>query len=133
MFQFDGKSCGKLNERHVGNEERFFILCHAEKGDIPLGFFALNSNCGVNCAAQIIDSLDECNLAHRIMGMVRDTENTNTGIQNGTCALVEADLEMELFHLMCRHHVKDVQLKDAFVCLFGRSQPANIDTFDMLI
>lgn len=133
VLQFDGKSCSKLNERHVGNEERFFILCHTEKGDIPLGFFALNSKSGVNCAAQIFKSLDECNLSHRIIGMVCDTENTNTGIQNGTCALVEAGLEMDLFHLMCRHHVKEVQLKDVFVCVFGRSQSANINTFDMLI
>lgn len=133
VLQFDGKSCSKLNERHVGSEERFFMLCHTEKGDIALGFFALNSKSGVNCAAQILKSLAECNLSHRIIGMVCDTENTNTGILNGTCALVEDELEMDLFHLMCRHHVKEVQIKDVFFCVFGRSQSANITTFDMLI
>lgn len=133
VLHFDGKSCSKLNERHVGSEERLFILCHTEKGDIALGFFALESKSGINCAAKILELLAEYNLSDRIIGMVCDTENTNTGTQNGTCALVEDGLEMDLFHQLCRHHVKEVQLRDVFVCVFGPSRSSEITTFDMLI
>lgn len=133
VLQFDGKSCSKLNERHVGNEERFFILCHTEKGDVPLGFFALDSKSGLNCATQILKSLAEHNLSNRIVGIVCDTERTNTGNQNGACALVEDGLEFDVLHLMCQHHAKEVLLRDVFVCVFGRSQAANITIFNILI
>lgn len=133
ILQFDGKSCTRLNERHVGKEERFIIICHTINGDIPLGFFALNSKSGRDCATQILKSLTDYNLANRVVGLVCDTESANTGVQNGTCALVEVELEENLLHLMCRHHIKEVQLKDVFVTVFGRSQSSSITTFDMLI
>lgn len=122
-----------MNERHVGKEERFIILCHTTKGDIPLGFFALNSKSGLECANQILKSLNEYNLSNRVVGLVSDTESTNTGYLNGTCALVEIGLEDELLYLMCRHHIKEVLLRDVFVAAFGRSQASNITTFNMLI
>lgn len=133
VLQFDGKSCTKLNERHVGTEERLIILCHTEMGDIPLGFFIVESKSGRNCANQILKSLAEYNLSNRVVGLVCDTESSNTGILNGTCALLEKDLNQLLFHLMCRHHVKEIQLRDVFFEVFGRAQGANIDTFDVLI
>lgn len=133
ILQFDGKQCTRLNERHVGKEERFIVLCHTNKGDIPLGFFILNSKSGLDCATQIINSLAEYNLLDRVVGMVCDTESANTGSQNGTCVLVERGLELELLHFLCRHHIKEVQLKDVFVAVFGRSQSSHITTFDMLI
>lgn len=133
LLHFDGKSCSKLNARHVGSEERLFVLCHTEKGDIALSFFALQSKSGLNCSEKILGLLTEFNLPGRIIGMVCDTENTNTGNQNGTCALIEDGLERELFHLLCRHNIKEVQIRDVFICVFGRSQSANITTFNILV
>lgn len=133
VLHFDGKSCSMLNKRHVGKEERFIILCHTNKGDVPLGFFALNSKSGRDCSAQILKSLADYNLSNRVVGLVSDTESTNTGTANGTCALVENGLELELLHLMCRHHIKEVLLRDVFVAIFGASQAARITTFDVLI
>lgn len=133
ILHFDGKQCSRLNERHVGKEERFIILCHTIKGDIPLGFFALKSKSGAECANEILKWLTEYNLSNRVVGMVSDTESTNTGHQNGTCALVEHGLKDQLLYLMCRHHIKEVMLKDLFAIIFGRSQAANITTFNMLI
>lgn len=65
--------------------------------------------------------------------MVCDTESANTGVQNGTCALIELGLEDNFLHFMCRHHSKEVLVKDVFVSVFGGSQSANITMFDMLI
>lgn len=133
VLQFDGKSCSMLNKRHVGKEERFIILCHTDKSDVPLGFFVLNSKSGRDCSTQILKSLADYNLSNRVVGLVCDTENTNTGRENGACALVEIGLELDLLHLMCRHHIKEVQLRDVFVAIFGMSQAARITTFDVLI
>lgn len=133
IIQFDGKNCSRLNARHVGNEERLIILCHTNKGDVALGFFALKSKSGLHCAEQIIKSLAEHNLLNRVVGLVCDTESTNTGIVNGACALVERSLEEEILHFMCRHHSKEVILKEVFVAVFGGSQASYITTFDTLI
>lgn len=133
VLQFDGKSCSRLNERHLGNEERLIILCHTNKGDIPLGFFALESKSGRNCSTQILRSLADHSLSHRIVGLVCDTESTNTGPQNGTCALVENALEVDLLYLMCRHHIKEIHLKDVFTAIFGTSQASYITNFDVLL
>lgn len=133
VLQFDGKSCSRLNERHLGNEERFIILCHTNKGDIPLGFFVLESKSGRNCSNEILRSLADHNLSHRIVGLVCDTENTNTGSQNGACALVENALEVDLLYLMCRRHIKEIHLKDVFTTMFGTSQASYITNFDVLL
>lgn len=133
IVQFDGKCCTRLNQRHVGKEERLIILCHTNKGDVPLGFMRLDSKSGLDCANQILKSLAEHNLSHRVVGMVCDTEATNTGTQNGACALVEYGLEEDLLHLMCRHHSKEVIIKAVFETVLGRSQSAHITTFDTLI
>lgn len=133
VIHFDGKSCARINERHLGNEERLIVLCHTKNGDIPLGFSVINSKSGADCANKILELLREQNLSNRVVGMVCDTENTNTGIHNGTIALLEIDLEDNFLHLMCRHHSKEVIVKDVFVSVFGGSQSSNITTFNMLI
>lgn len=133
IVQFDGKKCSLLNRRHVGCEERLAILCHTIRGDVSLGFIGTDSKSGLNCATEILKSLAAHNLSHRVVGLVCDTENTNTGRLNGTCALVEFGLENDLLHFMCRHHSKEVMLKDVFVVVFGDSQGANITTFDVLV
>lgn len=133
IVQFDGKCCTRLNQRHIGKEERLIILCHTNKGDVPLGFIGIDSKSGFVCANQILQSLAEHNLSHRVVGMVCDTESTNTGTQNGTCALVEVGLEDDLLHLMCRHHSKECIIRAVFSTVFGRSQSAHITTFDTLI
>lgn len=155
-MQFDGKSCSLLNQRHIGNEERLIIiLCHTNKGDVPLGFFSVESKSGLNCVTEILKSLVEHNLfcsfvtpkipiqvnsklvcfIHFFSFLCHFALNItfSTGVQNGACALVELGLENDLLHLMCRHHSKEVMLKDVFVIVFGNSQAANITTFDVLV
>lgn len=132
VIQFDGKSCTRLNERHVAIEERLIVLCHTDKCDVPLGFFAIDSKSGLHCATQVLQTMNDNNLFNRIVALLCDTERTNTGRFNGTCALIEQTLEKELLHLMCRHHIKEVMLRDVFVAVFGTSQSAKITTFDIL-
>lgn len=132
VIQFDGKCCTRLKERHVGTEERLIILCRTEERTVPLGFFAIESKSGYDCATEVLRALNENDLSNRVIGLVTDTEPANTGRYNGACALIEQSLEKELLHLMCRHHVKEVMLRDVFTAVFGTSQSANVMTFDTL-
>lgn len=133
IVQFDGKQCSKLNARHLPKEERFIVIAHTIHGDIPLGFYVLDSKSGRNCADQILNALTDHNLLDRVVGIVCDTENTNTGCDNGTCRLVEDGLEADLLYTMCRHHLKEIQVRDVFTLCFGASQASHLTTFDMLI
>lgn len=128
VIHFDGKKCTRINERHLAAEERIIVLCHTQHGDVPLGFFVVESKSGIVCANQILQSLTEHNLLNRIVGLVCDTESTNTGRFNGACALIENILEVELLHLMCRHHIQEVILKHVFVAVIGSSQASRITT-----
>lgn len=132
VIQFDGKTYKKLNKRHLGSEERIVVVCHSERGDIALGLFAVNSKAAVHCVVPILDAIQKYNLSHRVAGLVCDTEAVNTGQWGGVCALIEDALEIFLLHLLCRHHVLEVVLKEVFHEVFGVSRAPRIDTFDVL-
>lgn len=132
IVQFDGKSYPKLNERHIGSDERIIVLSHTQKGDIPLGLFVVETHSASNCAITVSDAIKKNNLTNRIVGMVSDTENVNTGRTNGACVQIEQKLQKPLLHLMCRHHIFEVVLKDVFEAVFGRSSGPKVKTFDIL-
>lgn len=132
VVQFDGKACHKLNARHLGREERLIIVCHTEQCDIPLGFFILDSHTGHDCATKVANSIRINDLENNIIGVGCDTENVNTGIHNGAVHLLENMLEKELLHLMCRHHIFEVMLKDVFISLFGGTTGSRVTTFQFL-
>lgn len=132
VVQFDGKSCHKLNERHIGNDERIIVLCHTQQGDIPLGLLIVESHSGFDCGITVSGEIKKNHLQNRIVGMVCDTENVNTGWANGACAVIERELQNQLLHLMCRHHVFEVMLKDVFQTVFGKSSGPAVTTFDIL-
>lgn len=132
VVQFDGKTCHKLNQRHVGREERLIVLCHTERYDVPLGFFILDSHSGLDCARKVADAITMNELENKIVGVVCDTENVNTGIHNGAVHLLENMLDREVLRLMCRHHVFEIVLKDVFISIFGASTGSKDTTFQFL-
>lgn len=134
IVQFDCKRYHRINQRHIGTEERIIILIHSENGDIPLGLFSLNSHSGANCSNEVMRVLDEHNLRERLVGIVSDTEAVNTGRISGACVLIENELETDLLHIMCRHHILELVLKSIFEQTFGRSTgPTGISQFRSLI
>lgn len=132
VIQFDGKTCMRLNQRHIGSDERLIVLCHTQNGDIPLGFFILNSHSGFDCAMPVINAINNNNLRNRSVGLLCDTENVNTGRFFGACAEIERQLQTQMLHLMCRHHIFEVILKAVFYLLFGSSTGPRVDTFEVL-
>lgn len=132
IIQFDGKSYKRLNERHVGAQERIIVLCHTEKNDIPLGLFPVESHSGVDCATEILKAIDVNNLNDQVVGVACDTENVNTGRSFGVCKYMENEMKKKLLHLMCRHHVFEVVLKSVFESIFGKPSGPSVTTFDIL-
>lgn len=132
VIQFDGKRCHKLNARHLGREERLVVLCHTDQCDIPLGFLKLDSHTGYDCAVKLMESIRMNGLENRVIGVCCDTENVNTGAENGAVHLLENMLNIELLRLSCRHHVFEIVLKAVFVYLFGGTTGSEDTTFDFL-
>lgn len=74
----------------------------------------------VDQADVIVSLLEDWQIADKIGGMVFDTTNTNTGADNGICALIEEALGIrELINFACRHHVHEVVLKALFEKCMG--------------
>lgn len=132
IVQFDGKTYPRLNQRHVGSDGRIIVLCHTENGDVALGLFTVNSHTGYECAICVTSAIERNCLNDRIVGMICDTENVNTGRFIGACTEIERLLEKYLLHLICRHHVLEVVLKHVFETIFGKSSGPTVTTFDML-
>lgn len=129
VLQFDCKRFHRLNERHIGMEERMIVLSHGES-DIPLGLFVIPTHSSRNCSNELIRLIDEFHLRSRIVGLVCDTENVNTGHISGVCVQVESHLESDVLRLMCRHHIYELVLKSVFEETFGTSVgPTIIATF----
>lgn len=61
------------------------------------------------------------------MGIVCDTENTNTGHLTGVCVRIEEFLERHLLYFMCRHHIYDLILKHLGQFIFGQSTAPTFD------
>lgn len=127
LLQFDTKSCHKLNKRHLGMNSRFAIILRSEKDVLTLGPYILPDHGAETCSRKIIDVIEEHNLHDRIVGIVCDTENTNTGQLSGICFRIEDYLERDLLYFMCRHHIYDLNLKHVSEFLFGRSTAPTFD------
>lgn len=127
ILQFDKKSCSKLNKRHLGLKLRLVIILRSEGSIVTLGSFMISGHGAETCATKIFDVITKYNLHNRIIGIVCDTENTNTGHLTGVCVRIEEFLERDLLRIMCRHHIYDLTLKHIGIFLFG---PSTAPTFD---
>ena len=54
------------------------------------------------------------------------TTATNTGAINGTCHLIEQQLNRKLLHLPCRHHVYELQVAKVWSTLMTTSSGSDI-------
>ena len=48
-----------------------------------------------------------------------DTISSNTGRKQGACVMIEQELETDLLHLACRHHILELLVQTAFTTLMG--------------
>lgn len=68
----------------------------------------MSSGTGIEQAKPINSLLEKWEISE-IVGIVKsmvfDTTESNTGLRNGKCALLEKKLNRELLWFACRHHV----------------------------
>lgn len=104
--------------------DRVAILVSAGTNIQLLGVAKSHSGTGANQANEICNLTDDWNLSERITAMGFDTTAANTGIRNGTCALVEKKLGRDLLWLACRHHVSEILMTAASSTLFPSKGPS---------
>lgn len=127
LLQFDTKTCSALNKRHLGSNLRLIIILRNETNVVTLGPYTISGHGAEPCSTKIISVITEYNLRNRIVGIVCDTESTNTGHLTGVCVRIEEFLERELLYFMCRHHIYDLVLKHVGQFLFGHSRAPTFD------
>lgn len=126
ILLFDTKSCHKLNKRHLGFKTRLVIIARSETSVTTLGSFMINDHRAETIASEICNAIEKYNLGDRIIGMVCDTEQTNTGYLSGVCVRIEEFLERDLVCFLCRHHIYELILKHVGTFLFGDSRAPTI-------
>lgn len=58
--------------------------------------------------------LTEWSFLNKVQAFVFDTTASNTGRLNGACHLLEQELERDILHLACRHHLHEIVLQGVF-------------------
>ena len=82
----------------------------------------LKGKFGTTASSAIKNELDSWGCINNVFGMVFDTTNSNTGVKNGACVLLQKWLQRNVLWLACRHHVCEVVLSHVWSSL-------NIETF----
>lgn len=122
VLLFDTKTCKQLNAAHLPREKRLAVISYSERTHVGLGISCIENGTAETLSDTLLDITTEFNLSERIIGLVCDTENTNTGYSGGTCTKFEKKIKKELLHLSCRHHIMEIVLKKVCEKLLGSNQ-----------
>ena len=71
----------------------------------------LEQSAGSDICAAVTEALHKWNL--NVVSICCDTTSSNTGCHIGACTLLEKNLNKNLQHAMCRHHVAELALASA--------------------
>lgn len=132
ILHFDGKKFAKINAKHVGIDSRMVVVCHTKARDVALGLPILESTEARSYTDKLIELCDEYNLTGRVVGLVCDTTIVNTGEFGGVCALFEDETETECLNIMCRRHIRELNLGCAMKSALGVIDAPTITIFDQV-
>lgn len=123
VVHWDGKLIPAASGSEVGLVDRLpVVVTSAVDGSTKLlGVPALASGTGRNASQAVFHQLQSWNCDLLVVGMCFDTTASNTGRKNGTCQLLEVELDRSLLWLACRHHMHEILLSDVFTVCFGPS------------
>ncbi|KAE8752849.1 hypothetical protein FOCC_FOCC000194 [Frankliniella occidentalis] len=74
----------------------------------------LPGGCGKDIANEVLQQLNNYNLADEVKCVCTDTTNSNTGWKSGAVKYIEDGLGRELIYLACRHHELEIIPKHLF-------------------
>ena len=98
---------GKLLMDLTGNEyvDRLPIVVTGVGVQQLLGVPKIGSGTGLNQATAVMAALKEWGISERVAAISFDTTASNTGHLKGACVILQQQLDRELLHLACRHHI----------------------------
>lgn len=111
VLLFDTKTFNQINAAHLSRRKRLAIVLYSEKVHYGLGLNTIENGSAETLSEQLQSIAIEFNLRNRIVGLVCDTENMNTGYFGGTCVKFKHKIQKELLRLYCRHHILEIVLK----------------------
>lgn len=123
---FDHHSMKQLSGKFMPKEHRLAIVWHSNSKDKLISIDKMRNKTAASQAALILRSLEFFGLENHAVAAVCDNERTNTGIDNGTCVVLEDLLDRYLLRTMCKHHIYEIVVKDVYGYLFSSSAPTNL-------
>ena len=84
---------------------------------------------GLQQAKAVVEALDDWDLKQKVVAMSFDTTSSNTGRQQGACVMIEQELETDLLHLACRHHILELLVQTAFTTIMGSTAGPEVFMF----
>ena len=89
----------------------------------------LPNGTGLQQAKAVVEALDDRDLKQKVVAMSFDTTSSNTGRKQGACVMIEQELETDLLHLACRHHILELLVQTAFTTLMGSTAGPEVFMF----
>ena len=71
-------------------------------------------------------------VADKIIACGFDTTSSNTGVNNGSCTILQNLLHQQLLWLAYRHHILELIIGGAFTTIFGVTSGPKVTTFKIL-
>lgn len=124
---FDHQKMKQLSGKYCEKEDRLALLWHSNFVDKLLSIDKMPNKTGTSQFRSIKSACESYEIeSERIVALTCDNAITNTGNENGTCSLLEADLFKDFLRLMCRHHILEIMLKCVYKLLFKSGAPTNV-------
>lgn len=121
MILNDTKTCHQINAAHLPKEKRLAIVLHNKKSHFGLEISTIPDGTANSISEALQNATIKLNLSARIIGLVCDTENTNTGFSGGACVKFENKIRKQLLRFCCRHHMMELVLKKVCEKLLGKN------------
>lgn len=116
-----------------GKVDRLAIIVSGEDTSKLLKVPKLHSGTGSEMAQAVYDCLQEWNITEQVQGFSFDTTASNTGKDNGACALLQKKLDRNALHFACRHHIFEIVAEKVFTeCIKVPSSSPDIQLFKRL-
>ena len=119
QINFDGKLLQELGGTEKVN--RLAVVAVQEEENQLLCVTKTEDSTGKVEADSEKEAINNWGLSEGIIACCFDTTSSNSGINSGSCVLLQQLLNRQLLWLACRHHIPELILKAAFQSLFGKT------------
>ena len=122
QVNFDGKLLPALGVGSFKKDNRLaVVIVHEEENQI-LAIARTDDATGAVEATTVKEALDSWGLTESIIACGFDTTASNTGINLGSCKILQDLIQRQILWLACRHHMGELIVKAAFHCIFGKTK-----------